>query len=184
MTVYTYTKRNNTLGYKQNTQKKQRFDRKPYINAETNPVPTPGEPARDSEPQKNRKEKRASMYRFIRPNGRSAPLGIPNAILWILIYFNLIYTTTELQTADYMYDEQPTLFPFNSDQELNTFSMARTTSSTEKPKSALLGKDGSQSTVGGKNSHGRNKQTRWGYYLHQFGIEGSCRQESQGRNRS
>jgi hypothetical protein len=80
------------------------------------------------------------MYRFICPNGSSAPLRIPNAILWILIYFNLIHTTTELQTADYMYDEQPTLFPFNSDQELNTFSMTRTTSSTDKPKLALLSK--------------------------------------------
>jgi hypothetical protein len=79
------------------------------------------------------------MYRFIRPNGRSAPLRIPNAILWILIYFNLIHTTTELQTANYMYDEQPTLFPFNSDQESKTISMTRTTTSTEKSKLASLG---------------------------------------------
>jgi hypothetical protein len=79
------------------------------------------------------------MYWFIRPNGRSATLRIPNAILWILIYFHLIHTTTELQTADYMYDKQPTLFPFNSDQESKTISMTRTTSSTEKPKLASLG---------------------------------------------
>jgi hypothetical protein len=79
------------------------------------------------------------MYRFIRPNGRLAPLWIPNAILWILIYFNLIHTTTELQTADYMYNEQPTLFPFNSDQESKSVSMTRTTSSTEKPKLGSLG---------------------------------------------
>jgi hypothetical protein len=67
-----------------------------------------------------------------------APLQIPSAILWILIYFNLIHTTTELQTADYMYDEQPTLFPFNSDQESKTISMTQTTSSTEKTKLASL----------------------------------------------
>jgi hypothetical protein len=79
------------------------------------------------------------MYLFIRPNRRSAPLQIPNAVLWILIYFNLIHTTTEIQTADYMYDEQPTLFPFNSDQESKTISMTQTTSSTEKTKLATLG---------------------------------------------
>jgi hypothetical protein len=78
------------------------------------------------------------MYRFIRPNGRSAPLRIPNAILWILIYFNLIHTTTELQTADYMYDKQPTLFPFNSDQESKTISMTQTITSTGKSKLASL----------------------------------------------
>jgi hypothetical protein len=38
-----------------------------------------------------------------------------------------------------MYNKQPTLFPFNSDQELKTISMTRTTSSTEKPKLASLG---------------------------------------------
>jgi hypothetical protein len=79
------------------------------------------------------------MYRFIRPNGRLAPLRLPNAILWILIYFNLIHTTTKLQTANYMYDKQPTLFPFNSDQDSKTISMTRTTSSTEKTKLASLG---------------------------------------------
>jgi hypothetical protein len=79
------------------------------------------------------------MYQFIRPNGRLVPLRIPNTILWILIYFNLIHTTTELQTADYMYDKQPTLFPFNSDQESKTISMTRTKPSTEKSRLNSLG---------------------------------------------
>jgi hypothetical protein len=68
------------------------------------------------------------MYQFIRPNGRSAPLRIPNAVLWIIIYLNLIHTTTEFQTAD-----------FNSDQESKTISMTRTTTSTEKSNLASLG---------------------------------------------
>jgi hypothetical protein len=79
------------------------------------------------------------MYRFIRPNGRPAPLRIPNAITWILIYLNLIHTTTELQTANYMYGEQPTLFPFNSDQESKSLSMTRISTTADKTKFAVLG---------------------------------------------
>jgi hypothetical protein len=102
--------------------------------------------------KKIKRKKRASMYRFIRPNGRSAPLWIPNVITWILIYFNLIHTTTELQTANYMYDEKPTLFPFNSDQESKTISMTRTTTSTEKTKLASLG------TAQGKSAKSKTRR--------------------------
>jgi hypothetical protein len=41
-------------------------------------------------------------------------------------YLNLIHRTTELQTFSYMYDEQTTLFPFNSDEEITSLSMTRT----------------------------------------------------------
>jgi hypothetical protein len=75
----------------------------------------------------------------------------------------------ELQTANYMYDEQPTLFPFSSDQEPKTLSMTQASTSADKTKLASLGK------ALGKSAKGKAKKVI---------VEGISKAKSRGASKA